>query len=233
MRKVLVLTPSLDGRVDANYTYALTETIRQGMYQDILIQPLFIANEAIIQVARNDLLEMAANTDCDDVVWIDSDQVWAPEWFFQLLNYDKDVVGGTTRHKTDEVETYICKADPDNLELDKDGLLEAHGIGFAFCRLSRKALLALYRSGKKYTHHGKEKRWVFDIRPGNDDRLVTEDISMCQKLTKKGFKIYCAPHMTLVHIGSKAYAGNFADWIKRFKKERDKPAKKKRVKNGT
>lgn len=221
MRKVLILTPCLDGRVDAHYCFALTQTVALGLTKDILVHPLLVANEALIQAARNDLLQMAIDSDCTDVVWIDSDQVWDPQWFFELLEYDHDIVGGTTRHKTDTIETYICKADANNLELDEDGLLEAEGIGFAFCRLSRKALEVLYDSGWKYTHHGSTKRWVFDVRPGEDGRLISEDVCMCDVLKKAGFKIYCAPHMTLAHVGTKVYQGNFKDWLERFRKARD------------
>ena len=221
MRKVLILTPSLDGRVEAHYAHALAETIRMGMAIGVHVQSLFVANEALVQAARNDLVSMAVASDCTDVVWIDSDQVWNPEWFFELVAYPQDVVGGTTRHKTDEHETYICKADADNLNLNEDGLLKAEGIGFAFCKLSRKALDALYASGKPYMHHGTERRWVFDVRPGVDGRLISEDVSMCNTLTAAGFDIWCDPNMTLAHIGTKIYQGNFADWIERFKKAKE------------
>jgi hypothetical protein len=105
MRKVMIGTPCLYGQLDVWYTNSLVNTIKMSKdLGDIEITPIWISFDALLQRARNDTLHVAYEGDFDDLIWIDSDIEWNPEWFFKLLNHPVDVVGGTYRKKGDKEE---------------------------------------------------------------------------------------------------------------------------------
>ena len=87
MRKVLLGTPCFDGRVDAWYAHSLVETIRLCAAEGVMVLPIFQSYDSLLQRARNDLVQTAVDSGCDDLFFIDCDQGWEPEWLFELLNH--------------------------------------------------------------------------------------------------------------------------------------------------
>lgn len=222
MRKVAIATPALDGRVDASYAHALAETVVLGLSYGIQFVPLFVVRDALIQRARNDLFAMAHNSDCTDMIWVDSDTVWRPQWAIDILRHPVDVVGYTSRYKRDDGEAYVVNASPDALVPNAQGLMEVTALGTGFLRLSRRAINHLWDSSEPYqAAHGNtaERRWVFDVRPV-DGVLISEDVMICRKLREGGFQIWLDPSKTCDHIGTKVYAGDFAAWVMRLHAER-------------
>ena len=215
-RKVLVGTPCYDGRADVWYVNSLFQTGKMAHELNVEIIPIWLSYDALIQRARNDCLALALEMNCDDIIFIDSDLEWQPEWFFKLLDYPVDVVGGTYRKKTDDNEVYVAKFDnlhaiqPDR----QTGLMEMEGLGTGFLRISRNAMQWLWDNSAPYneTEEGKHRRWIFEVIVENGS-LISEDILLCRKLRLNGYKIWLDPAMTLSHIGTKKYQGNFQNWF--------------------
>lgn len=214
MRKVVIATPSLDGRVEATYAYFLAETVRLGMQNGIAFLPLMVLREALIQQARNDLFAMAYKADADDVIWVDSDIAWEPQHALRLLSHDVDVVGGTYRRK-DDAESYVVKCRRENLQIGPTGLIEVEALGCGFLRMSRRAVSHLWDVSTAYKSKGDERRWVFDVRPFKGE-VVSEDVGACLRLHDDGIPVYLDPAITCHHVGAKTYSGDFASWMARF-----------------
>ena len=219
MRKVLIGSPSMYGSVDVWYVNSLIETIKYNNEHNkgIEIIPIWLSFDALIQRVRNDTLNVALELECDDIVWIDTDIEWDPKWFFKLLEYPVDVVGGTYRKKGDK-EEYVYrqynKQKPNEL-----GLIPVDGLGTGFVRMSRKAMQYLWDVSTPYidTKDNKERRMVFDLVIEDIDgvpSMVSEDIHAFDKLRKGGFDIFLDPQMTCNHLGHYKFQGNFNDWYK-------------------
>jgi hypothetical protein len=229
-RKVLIGTPAHAGTVDVWYVNSLTYTVRLCMQNNIDLREVFLAYDAIVQNARNDLVKIALEHKFDDLIFIDADQDWKPEWVLRLLNYPVDCVGAAVRKKTDQEELYNVRArsGPDSITTDPvTGLMTAPdmALGTGFLRLSRKALQVLWDNSEKYVGF-KDKSasaWIFDIRPVNGE-LVGEDTAMSDKLRVHGIETYLAPGMTCGHIGPKKFVGDFDAWLKRAQDECRKPS---------
>lgn len=207
LRKVLIATPSYDGKIDAFYVNSLHNSVLLGLQQNILLQPIFITSDALVQRARNDLLTIGVQGLFESMVWIDADLEWNPEWLIQLINANQDVIGGTYRKKTDNAELYTVNTD--SLEINEHGLIEVNGLGTGFVKLSNAAMVALWNTSEPYTNkEGRDSRMAFDIDI-IDGELVGEDMIMFRKLKKLGFKVFLDPKMTLNHNGTKQYRGNF------------------------
>jgi hypothetical protein len=214
MRKVLIGTPCYDGRTDVWYNNSMNNTLKLAADRNIEIVPIYMSYDALVQRARNDLVALALNSNFTDLIFIDSDQEWEPEWIFRLLEYRVDVVGGAVRKKTDDYESYNVRAAALPIPIDIDtGLLIVDGLGTGFMRLSRRALSALWESSAQYTNEGRICRMIFDVQVVNGE-LVSEDNVVCQKLRDKGFSIFLDKNMTCGHIGTKKFTGNFAAWLK-------------------
>lgn len=215
-RRILIGTPCYDGRVDVWYANSMLDTVKMGLSMNIEVFPVYLSYDALIQRARNDLVAIALQLDCDDLVFIDSDIEWRAEDFYKLLSYPVDVVGGTYPKKGD-AEMYVAKVLDSTRRPDQHGLIEAEGLGTGFLRLSRKALDYLWESSVPYEEKdsGKIRRWIFDVIV-HEGELYSEDIYVCERLREGGIKIYLDPKITCNHVGMKKYTGNFETWYNKL-----------------
>lgn len=211
LRKVLIGTPAHDGRVDVWYCNSLINTVKMAPHFDVLVQPIYMSYDSLVQRARNDLVRLALEEKFDDLIFIDSDQEWNPEWIFKLLQHDVDVVGGTVVKKSDK-PMFNVKALKAGLKMDKNGLMEVEAIGTGFLRISNKALEAVWNQSPEYINEGKKCRMVFDVQLV-DGELVSEDNVFCRKWRSLGNKVWIDPTMTCNHIGAKKYSGNFMHFV--------------------
>ena len=211
MRKVLIGTPAHDGKVDVWYANSLVNTIHMSYGKDVMIIPIYMSYDSLVQRARNDLVKIAIDENFDDLIFIDADQEWDPAWIFKLLDSDKDVIAGTVVKKSDQ-PAFNVKALEDGVKLDGE-LAEVDCVGTGFMRISKNALKQVWDASEEYTNEGKTCRMVFDIKVV-DGELVSEDNVFCRKWHDLGGKVYIDPSMTCNHVGIKKYTGNFMEYIK-------------------
>jgi hypothetical protein len=164
--------------------------------------------EALLQKARNSLCCDAFEQGVDDVVFLDVDQSFDAQAFFDLLDHPVDVVGVTARMKTDEERYTHRPEEPEkhtwNAQLK---LLEVQYLATGFMRLSRRALQALWDASPKY-YDGKERRLICDVQIINGG-MISEDIQICKKLSEAGFQMYLDINHTCDHFGTKRYSGDY------------------------
>jgi hypothetical protein len=216
-RRVLVGSPSYDGKLDVWYVNSLIQTVKIAERRgDIEIIPIWVSFDALIQRCRNDIVEIALSQGCDDLIWIDTDIEWEPEWFFKLLDYPFDVVGGTYPKKGDKEQYVVSLGDYPGI-INSDGLIQVTGLGTGFLKFSKKACQWLWDNSVPYNEPEKDnlhKRWIFDVVVQGAD-LISEDIWVCRRLTNEGgFPVYLDPTITCSHVGGKKYKGNFLEWFK-------------------
>lgn len=212
IRKVLIGTPAHDGRVDVWYVNSLVNAIRIAQNKGIFLHPVFVSYDALVQRARNDTFSLAISGEYDDLIFIDSDMEFNPQWIMSLLEYDEDVVGGTARKKTDNAEIYVVNTD--NLIPSENGLIKVNSLGTGFVKLSAKAIKAAWDASPEYQNEGKTCRMVCDVQIV-DGQLHSEDTILFGKLKNAGFDIWLDPKMTCGHVGVKKFDGNFQDFAQR------------------
>jgi glycosyltransferase involved in cell wall biosynthesis len=216
MRKVLIGTPSYDGRIDVWFANSLVATVKEAEKKDIFVHAIYTSYDSLVQRARNSLVKLALDGGYDDLFFIDSDIEWEPEWFFRLLNRPEPVVGGALVKKTD-TEGYTVKILDKTLKYSSDKkLLEVNGVGTGFLKVSKFALEKLWEASDPYTSEGEKHRMVFDIKVENGE-LISEDYIMCNKWQYLGYKVWLDPTITCNHIGIKKFKGDLNKFLDKNK----------------
>jgi hypothetical protein len=221
LRRVLVATPALDGRVDAWYADSLFDSIKLGLYSGINIIPSILHQESILPMARNSLIASAVEHQVESLVFIDSDEQWVPQALLELINSPHDVHGLPVVNKSDEQEEYNVRLlDPDNVESDGDGNIIANGIGTGFLKLSQRALRTLWDSHPDVTFRGKTLKAIceYGVTAGE---FVSEDYNLCNKLNDLGYQIWVSTKHTVSHRGTKTWQGNFGDYLSELQPRTD------------
>lgn len=214
MRKVLIGTPSYDGKLDVWYVDSLMNTqklcIESGQVD---LKAVYVSYDALVQRARNTLFKIAMDGGYDDLFFIDFDVEWKPEWILKLLAYPEPVVGAALIKKS-ERESYTVKLVEKDLKWnDRKDLIEVDGVGTGFLKVSRFAMEKLWEISEPYLDQDKgPSKMVFDIKIENGD-LISEDYVVCNKWRALGYKTWIDPTITINHIGNKKYVGDFNKFI--------------------
>lgn len=214
MRKVLIGTPSYDGRIDVWFANSLVQTVKMAEKKGIFVHAIYTSYDSLVQRARNSLIKLAIDGGYDDLFFIDSDTEWETDWFFNLLDRPEPIVGGALIKKT-EKEGYTIKLVNKTLKYSEDKkLIEADGVGTGFLKVSKFAFDKLWLASDIYQSEGEEHRMVFDIKVENGD-LISEDYVLCNKWKALGYKVWLDPTITCNHIGIKKFKGDFKKFIEK------------------
>jgi len=213
LRRVLIGTPALDGRVHAWYADSLSNSIKACAANGIDLQPVILIDESILPMARNELLNIAYVDNYESIIFIDSDQIWDAGALLDIINSQHDVIGLPVVSKTDEPGNFNVKLKGiDHIEKDEQGNIKVDAVGTGFLKLSRKALEALWNSNPTTLFRGKELKLICEYATSYSE-FVGEDIYLCTKLKELEFDIWVNPNATCAHIGSKVWMGDFAHFL--------------------
>jgi glycosyltransferase involved in cell wall biosynthesis len=214
MRKVLIGTPCYDGRAYTWYMDSLLATVRESINRGVHVHVVYPSYDSLIQRARNTLFRIAIADGWDDLFFIDSDTRWSPEEFFRLLERPEPIVGAALVRKAD-TEGYTVKLIDKSLKKSDDGkLIEVDGVGTGFMRITRFALEKLWNVSEPYDAEGQEHRMICDIRVVNRE-LISEDYVIANKWRSLGYKTWLDPSITIQHVGTKKYEGDFQKYIEK------------------
>jgi hypothetical protein len=208
MKKVLIATPCLDQKVDAYFVHSLCESIKLGLKHDLDIKCVFLANESILPMARNELMNLAYTEKYDTTVFIDDDEYWKESALIDIILSEKDVITVPVVNKGDKDISYNIWL-PKTPEIDPtDGYVKVEKSGTGFLKLSRKVIVDLWESNTELNFRGKQLRNICEYTY-SDGEFIGEDITLSRKIKELGYTIWCNPHHTVSHIGNKMYKGDF------------------------
>jgi hypothetical protein len=207
MKKVLIATPCLDQKVDAYFVHSLCESIKLGIKNNLDIRCVFLANESILPMARNELFKLAYDENYDVMVFIDDDEYWDEKALIEIIQSEKDVITVPVVNKGDTKIGYNVWLSEDK-EKDTDGYIKIEKCGTGFLKLSRKIIIDLWNSNTELFFRNKQLKNICEYTFENGS-FIGEDITLTKKIKELGYDIWLNPKHTVSHIGNKMYKGNF------------------------
>jgi len=194
--RIMIATPSYDGKIDSRYAASLVSTLRSVPYH-WQIEPKFLNGDAFIGRARDTLLQMAIDADADALVWIDADTYWTPRDFVRIAGSSEDYIGGLQRMKTFKPEVPVMRLN--GTTMTDDGLMEVLGIGFGMTKMSRYCIDTLYQYASVYQTQGRTLRQVFasGVVGGG---FIGEDFTACNEWRNMGGHIFADTKVKLGHV---------------------------------
>lgn len=221
--KIFVAIPVYDGKLQAQTVKCLLEetTIANGFGDELRVN--FLPSCAVPAHGRNQLVQFFMDSDCDRLVFLDSDITFNPGDLIKLAHMPPDFVGGCYRFKSEKEQYPISWLPKDELWADKHGLLEVAMLPTGFLALSRNVFETFQKAfpGRKYQHWEKEFYCYFQMI-FKDGVLHSDDTYFCKEWIEAGGKIFLDPEIALTHwdLNPTPFPGHIGQWLKnRIQKE--------------
>lgn len=220
---VFIATPAYDGKLCFQYVVHLLRAQKLLAQNGIGCSVEFLPGNCYLPLSRNLLVQKFLASKATDLLFIDADMGFEAEGVLNILKFDREIVAGVYPFKTDE-EGYpariICNADKTPKVDPVTGLIEMDGCATGFMRIQRKVFEELSEKGIPKTVQEYDK----DMKPCNSylnffdceqvgDRWWGEDYNFCRKWTEIGGKIWCYPNINFSHVGTKAWLGNYHEFL--------------------
>jgi hypothetical protein len=174
--------------------------------------------------SRNAVISIFLQTPATDLFFIDADIGWQLGDFGKLVTAPVDIVSGTYRMKTPNMEVFYHL--PPDIKLERHpahGLIETSFAPTGFMRIKREAIDKLIKaySDEWYTDLNLNVPKVYNFFDFTIDKKIrkryTEDKTFCNKWLALGEKLWIQPEVTLSHVGKVIYQGRLANHIKNEK----------------
>ncbi len=224
--------------------FSVMKLVFEGQSKGISFNMDCIYFESLIARARNAAAANFLNqTDCDYMMFIDSDISFEPESFFSLLDADKDVISGLYPKKyinsnkikdlsnmnslPDNYEE-LCTDFATEIELKKDlktiEEVNYSATGFmlfkkcVFSDIAKKLPNISYKNDiDGYMNYGDNFYDFFPCKMNEETKKYeSEDYGFCSLYKSIGGKIFVDTTCNLTHYGWKGYKGNLYQQSKMF-----------------
>ena len=181
----------------------------------------YTAGNPYISGARAEITRKALDAKADIIVYIDHDVSFDPEDVVKLLKADGDVVGGTYRCKTEEIQymgaiyTHLDGPDEGKAIVRADGCIKARTLPAGFLKVTTACLDKFMRAypelcyGPQYAlsvdlfHHG-----------AHEGIWWGEDYAFCRNWEACGGENWLLPDVNVHHWeGQRAYEGNYHEFL--------------------
>lgn len=219
-RGVLIGMPCYGGQMFETTYLALRDAEHHCRALGIPFNVMTIRNESLIQRARNTIAATFLHSQCDRLVFIDSDIGFSGAALIRLLKHDRDVIGGVYAKKSlgppsfavtyAEREGCACR-DPET------GAVEVIHAATGFLSIKRHVLERMiemlprirYRAPQRKEGDPEYHYNLFDcwIDPATED-LLSEDYAFCARWRAMGGEVWVDPHIRLQHHGTACFEGD-------------------------
>lgn len=217
--KIFVAIPTYDGKLPVQVVHSLLleKEISISCGDELKLGMLGGCSHAA--QGRNQLADDFLKSDCERMVFLDSDVSFEPGSLIKIAHQPVDLVGGGYRHKH-HVESYPVHFDQSKKEIrwdDKLKLIEVSGLPGGFMSISRDAFEKIKAAtpDRKFKFWGREMFCFFEMSYANGV-LGSEDMLFCKSWRDIGGKVYLDPELRLTHWDQQMtpYEGHIGNWLK-------------------
>lgn len=176
-----------------------------------------MVNESLITRGRNNLMaKMMNNPKATHFMFIDADIRFQPESIFQMLSYEKEVIGGLYPKKSIP-SNYVINLLPQTRIQGDIFTVDTMGTGFLlFKRAVYEKLIAAHPETKYVDDVGLGKQYepnmyaIFDCKIDAKGHYLSEDWLFCRRWSAIGGEIWAHSKTLLNHVGHYEYLGDLS-----------------------
>lgn len=176
-----------------------------------------MVNESLIPRGRNNLMaKMMSNEKATHFMFIDADIRFSAENIFQMIAYEKDVIGGLYPKKTIPT-SYVINMLPQTKIQGDIFTVDTLGTGFLlFKKHVYEKLIAAYPETKYVDDVGMGKQYepmmyaIFDCKIDEKGHYLSEDWLFCRRWQAIGGEIWAHSKTLLNHVGHYEYLGDLS-----------------------
>ena len=214
--KILVAIPVYDGKLPIQTVRCLLEEQLLCAANGDEVSFQFLPSCSNPANGRNYLAKQFLDSNCDRLVFLDSDVTFKAGALHKIAHHPVEFVGGAYRYKHEPEEYPVGWLARPELRANEHGLLEVHSLPGGFLSLSRGVFEKLKEAhpDRKYFHLGHEYHAYFAL-PFSNGQLLGDDSSFCADWQSLGGAIYLDPELFLVHWDyNRPYPGHIGNWLK-------------------
>lgn len=194
--RLFICSPSYSGAYCHQYVESLVATVKDCGQHQIPTAYKSLHGVHWIDIARDILAHVFLHSDCTHMLQIDDDLGWSADAPRRMLSRGADVIAGI----------YPIK--------DDSGIFPiAGGLPGGFLMVRREVIERM-SEGKKYRasclQFGEQRVASLFTRQFTDDSYVGEDFAFCRRARDAGFSLSAETDIDFVHVGRKAWAGNYS-----------------------
>lgn len=230
--KVAFATPFYMSQGFSHHADSMIHTIIMLEKAGIDWELIRVNGDSYVDRAKNTIAAEFLDSDCTDLIMIDSDEQWHPQAIARLLQHPEWVVAGAYPFKNnwgrfagnpklvekDGVAQYA------NFRPLPDGshLLEAHNIAGGFMRIKRPAMVqfakafpeAIYTDAFAWPDKPERIYTAFFMCDIDDNyERYGEDAYFSRKIQEAGIQLWIDPNISIIHYGVQGYPGNMHEYL--------------------
>jgi FkbM family methyltransferase len=187
------------------------QTLLLNLPCDMVYRP--ICGDSLVSRARNRLTADFIETNCSDLLFIDSDLIFSPDHVARIFSHDVDVVGGFYAKKAPGDAEWVLNGIANAPDRD-DGLMAVRYVGTGFMRVRRSVISAMIEKYGEDIHYPcdttgriEHDLWPVGVHKFADGtrRYLSEDWAFCQRWLDMGGEVYADRQCVLKHIGTTTF----------------------------
>lgn len=212
-RKLFIGIPTYDGKLSIKLAYTLAALMPVALQHGMSVKLGHVSGCSIITMARNMLVDQFLDSECTDLLFIDSDVIAKPEDILRLMaqSGDKDITAGSYPRRAKDKKFFMDLYFDENNELEFDGaMMRIQRVGTGFMLVRRHVIEAIAAKSQKYLGQDGigQVANVFEFTM-LDGKFVGEDYSFCDKARAEGFKVWLDVEISLPHVGQEEFTNDF------------------------
>ena len=216
-RKLFVAIPTYDGKLSIKLAYTLAALMPLAMQHGMSVKLGHVSGCSIITMARNMLVDQFLDSECTDLLFIDSDVLAKPEDILRLMaqSGDKDVTAGSYPRRAKDKKFFMDLYFDDNGELEFDGaMMRIQRVGTGFMLIRRHVIERIAANSDKYLGQDGvgQVANVFEFSM-QDGKFVGEDYTFCDKARIEGYKVWLDVEISLPHVGQEEFTNDFKNEV--------------------
>lgn len=217
-RSLFVALPAYDFKVSLKLAVSLARFAQVAPQHGITLHIGSICGCSVVSRARNLLAADMLESECSDLLFIDSDINFEPEDILRLMAWGSDpkkgIVAGVPRTRSED-KVYITTLDKDengDLTMNGMGLVRAKRVATAFMLVRREVFETLAREHPEWQYRDNRAERtltaMFDFML-TEEGYIGEDFLFCDRAREHGFEVWIDPTIELGHMGVQEFKGSY------------------------